>query len=70
MELSMIKQLLLSRINFWIKKYKQSKNELIKHSIELVLNELLVITKDLYDSHLIGICTYLQIENKIKSKEK
>ena len=64
----MIKQLLIERVDFWLDKRKECKNKLTEQCIELVLDELLLIAKELYNSHLITITTYLTIENKIKYK--
>ena len=62
----MIKQLLIDRTDFWLNEKRRTKNTFTKHTIDLVLNELLLFAEEYYNSHLIGIETYLMIENKIK----
>lgn len=66
----MIKQFLIKRIKFWIKKYKTCKNEMIKTSIDLVLTEKLKEAEYYYNQHYIGIHTYLYIKDLIDNKDK
>ena len=64
----MIKQFLIERVKFWIKKYKSCKNEMVKASIDLVLTEKIKEAEYYYNNHYIGIHTYLEINDLIKNK--